>query len=111
MRPMFGPSGVSIGQMAVMGRALVAHLEAGPPAGQAARPEADLRRLCVPSESGLVWSMNCASREDPKNSPTAAAARFALMRACGMKVSMSNRLHALLDRALHAQETKAVWFS
>jgi phosphoribosyl 1,2-cyclic phosphodiesterase len=64
--------------------------------------------LWVISDSGLVWSMNCDSCEEPKNSRTAAAAGFALIRSCGMTVSISTDAHALLDRALHAQQTDAV---
>ncbi len=60
------------------------------------------------SDSGLVWSMNCESCEEPKNSRTAAAAGLALIRSCGMTVSISTDAHALLDRALHAQQADAV---
>ena len=60
------------------------------------------------SDSGLVWSMNCDSCEEPKNSRTAAAAGLALIRSCGMTVSISTERHALLDRALHAQQADAV---
>ena len=60
------------------------------------------------SDSGLVWSMNCESCEEPKNSRTAAAAGLALMRSCGMIVSISTERHALLDRALHAQQADAI---
>jgi hypothetical protein len=62
----------------------------------------------VISDSGLVWSMNCESCEEPKNSRTAAAAGLALIRSCGMTVSISTERHALLDRALHAQQADAV---
>ena len=64
--------------------------------------------MCVISDSGLVWSMNCESCEEPKNSRTAAAAGLALIRSCGITVSMSTELHALLDGALHAQQADAV---
>ena len=60
------------------------------------------------SESGLVWSMNCDSCDEPKNSRTAAAAGLALIRSCGMIVSISTEAHALLDRALHAQQADAI---
>ena len=60
------------------------------------------------SDSGLVWSMNCESCEEPKNSRTAAAAGLALIRSCGITVSMSTERHALLDGALHAQQADAV---
>ena len=36
--------------------------------------------------------MNCDSCDDPKNSRTAAAAGFALIRSCGMTVSISTLL-------------------
>jgi hypothetical protein len=52
--------------------------------------------------------MNCDSCEEPKNSRTAAAAGLALIRSCGMTVSISTERHALLDRALHAQQADAV---
>ena len=35
-------------------------------------PSAETRRLCVISDSGLVWSMNCDSWLEPKNSLIAA---------------------------------------
>src|SRR2546427_6666253 len=47
------------------------------------------RRLCVISESGFVWSMNCDSWLEPKNSLIAAEMGFALMRSCGMRFSDS----------------------
>jgi hypothetical protein len=86
----------------------VAHLEAGALAGQAARPERREATLVGDSDSGLVWSMNCESCEEPKNSRTAAAAGLALIRSCGMTVSISTDAHALADRALHAQQADAV---
>ena len=64
--------------------------------------------MWVISDSGLVWSMNCDSCEEPKNSRTAAAAGLALIRSCGITVSISTERHALLDRALHAQQADAV---
>ena len=61
------------------------------------------------SESGFVWSMNCDSCELPKYSFTTAETGFALMRSCGMSVSIScDMRHALFDRALHADQTDAV---
>ena len=66
-----------------------------------------MRRLWVTSDSGLVWSMNCESCDEPKNSRTAAATGLALIRSCGMTVSISTARHALLDRALHAQQADA----
>jgi len=56
IRPMFGPRASRSGTPAVVGRVHVAHLEAGALARQAARPSAETRRLCVISDSGLVWS-------------------------------------------------------
>ena len=52
-------------------------------------PSAERRRLCVTSESGLVWSMNCESWLLPKYSFTTALTGFALIRSCGMSVSIS----------------------
>ena len=52
--------------------------------------------------------MNCESCEEPKNSRTAAAAGLALIRSCGMTLPISTERHALLDRALHAQQADAV---
>ena len=43
-----------------------------------------------------------------RNSRTAAAAGFALIRSCGISVSSSCARHALLDGALHAQKSDAV---
>ncbi len=52
-------------------------------------PRAERRRLCVTSDSGLVWSMNCESCDEPKYSLTTAETGLALMRSCGMSVSIS----------------------
>ena len=41
------------------------------------------------SDSGLVWSMNCDSCDDPKNSRIAAITGLALTRSCGMAVDIS----------------------
>ncbi len=41
------------------------------------------------SESGFVWSMNCESWDDPKNSLIAAMTGLELMRSCGIAESMS----------------------
>ena len=51
--------------------------------------------------------MNCDSCEEPKNSRTAAATGLALIRSCGITVSISTARHALLDGALHAQQADA----
>ena len=52
--------------------------------------------------------MNCDSCDDPKNSRTAAATGFALMRSCGINVSSSAARHTLLDRTLHSEKADAV---
>ena len=52
--------------------------------------------------------MNCDSCDEPKNSRTAATAGLALIRSFGMTVDTSTRAHALLDRALHAQQPDAI---
>ena len=63
------------------------------------------------SDSGLVWSMNCESCEEPKNSRTAAAAGFALIRSCGMTVSISTELmRSLIARSMRSRPTR-YWFS
>ena len=41
------------------------------------------------SESGLVWSMNCESWLEPKNSRMEAMTGLALMRSWGMAVAIS----------------------
>ena len=51
--------------------------------------------------------MNCDSCEDPKNSLMTAVTGFALMRSCGMSVSISWRLMRSLI-ALHANRADAV---
>ena len=45
--------------------------------------------MWVSSASGFVWSMNCESCEEPKNSFTTADTGLALMRSCGMRLVMS----------------------
>ena len=63
------------------------------------------------SESGLVWSMNWLSCEEPKNSRTAAAAGLALIRSCGMTVSMSTLdMRSLIARSIRSRPTR-YWFS
>jgi hypothetical protein len=52
--------------------------------------------------------MNCESCDEPKNSRTAAAAGFALIRSFGITVDDVDRRHALLDGALHAEQADAV---
>ena len=63
------------------------------------------------SDSGLVWSMNCESCEVPKNSLTAAATGFALMRSCGISVSISTELmRSLMARSMRTRPMR-YWFS
>ncbi|MNN59614.1 hypothetical protein D3C81_1747420 [compost metagenome] len=63
------------------------------------------------SDSGLVWSMNCDSCDEPKNSRTAAAAGLALIRSCGMTVSISTELmRSLMARSMRSRPTR-YWFS
>ncbi len=63
------------------------------------------------SDSGLVWSMNWDSCEEPKNSRTAAAAGLALIRSCGMTVSISTELmRSLMARSMRSRPTR-YWFS
>ena len=67
--------------------------------------------MCVTSESGLVWSMNCDSCEEPKNSRTAAAAGFALIRFCGISLSIStDDIRSLMARSMRRRPTR-YWFS
>ena len=51
--------------------------------------------------------MNCDNCEEPKNSRTAAATGLALIRSCGITVSISTARHAFLDGAFHAQQADA----
>ena len=63
------------------------------------------------SESGLVWSMNCESCDEPKNSRTAAAAGLALIRSCGMTVSISTEdIRSRIARSMRSRPTR-YWFS
>jgi hypothetical protein len=55
---------------AVVGRVHVADFEAGALAGQTARAKRRETALVGDSDSGLVWSMNCESCDEPKNSRT-----------------------------------------
>ena len=59
------------------------------------------------SDSGLVWSMNCDSCEEPKNSLIAAEIGFALIRSCGIRFSALGLRQALLHRALDAHQARA----
>ena len=64
--------------------------------------------MWVISDSGLTWSMNCDSCEEPKNSRTAAAAGLALIRSCGMTVSISiDDMRSLIARSM-PQQAEAV---
>ena len=53
-------------------------------------PSAESRRRCVSPESEFVWSMNCESCEEPKNSFSAATTGRMLMIVCGVIVSTSS---------------------
>jgi len=62
-------------------------------------------------DSGLVWSMNCDNCDEPKNSRTAAAAGFALIRSCGITVSISTELiRSRIARSIRNKPTR-YWFS
>src|SRR5215475_8136958 len=55
--------------------------------------------------------MNCDSCEEPKNSRTAAAAGLALMRSCGMTVSIStDDMRSLIARSMRRRPMR-YWFS
>ncbi|MNY02480.1 hypothetical protein D3C86_1350520 [compost metagenome] len=55
--------------------------------------------------------MNCDSCDEPKNSRTAAAAGLALIRSCGMTVSISTELmRSLMARSMRSRPTR-YWFS
>ena len=108
IRPIFGPSGVSIGHAYRNGsgarrapRSPRAH-----GSGRQARGRAALVRH-LRQRVGLVHELAAARAEESR---TAAAAGFALIRSCGMTVSISTE-HALLDGALHAQQATRYWFS
>ena len=63
------------------------------------------------SDSGLVWSMNCESCEEPKNSRTAAAAGLALIRSCGMTLPIStDDMRSLIARSMRSSPMR-YWFS
>ena len=74
-------------------------------------PNAEIRRLCVTSDNGLFWSMNCESCEEPKNSFTAAEIGFGLIKSCGVIASKSPKD----KRSLTALSTRTKpirnWFS
>src|SRR5207244_3732618 len=74
-------------------------------------PSAERRRLCVSSASGFVWSMNCESCEEPKNSFTTADTGLALMRSCGIRFVMSEiDIRSLTARSIRVSPTRN-WFS
>ena len=55
--------------------------------------------------------MNCESCEEPKNSRTAAAAGLALIRSCGMTVSIStDDMRSLIARSMRRRPMR-YWFS
>ena len=63
------------------------------------------------SESGFVWSMNCESWDEPKNSLITAVTGLALIRSCGMSVSISCRLmRSLMARSMRTRPMR-YWFS
>src|SRR6476469_8513763 len=103
MRPIFGPSGVSIGQIRPSWVGCTSRTSK--PARSRVRPpgpSAETRRLWVTSDSGLFWSMNCDSCEEPKNSFTAAATGLALISSCGVSWSAS----AIVRRSRTARSTR-----
>ena len=63
--------------------------------------------MCVISDSGLVWSMNCDSWVEPKNSLIAAEIGLALIRSCGIRFSVSAWPRRSLHRALDAHQAGA----
>ena len=68
----------------------VAHFEAGALAGETTRPEGREASLVRDlGERVRLWSMNCDSCDDPKYSFTTAETGLALMRSCGISVSIS----------------------
>ena len=97
---------------AVVRRVHVAHLESGAlPRSDRAGPRAESRRLWVSSASGLVWSMNCESCEEPKNSFTTAETGLALIRSCGIRFVMSEiDIRSLTARSMRVRPTRN-WFS
>ena len=64
------------------------------------------------SESGFVWSMNCDSCEDPKNSLIEAMTGFELIRSCGIAESMSwwTDIFSLMARSIRTRPMRN-WFS
>ena len=68
--------------------------------------------MCVTSESGFVWSMNCDSCEDPKNSLIAAMTGLELIRSCGIAESMSwwTDIFSLIARSILTRPMRN-WFS
>ena len=55
--------------------------------------------------------MNCESCDEPKNSRTAAAAGLALIRSCGITVSMSTEpMRSRIARSMRSRPTR-YWFS
>src|SRR5436190_1279867 len=95
----------------VVRRVHVAHFKSSSFSGEAPGPSAETRRLCVISDKGLVWSMNCDSCEEPKNSLIAAEIGLALIRSCGIRFSDS----AWLSLSFTARSTRTRparnWFS
>src|SRR3989441_920994 len=110
---MFGPSGVSIGQMrpycvgCTSRTSNPARSRDNPPG-----PREERRRLCVISLSGLVWSMNWLSCDEPKNSRIAAMTGLAFTRSCGMAVDISwyTLIFSLMARSMRTRPMRN-WFS
>src|ERR1019366_10629163 len=109
IRPRFGPSGVSMGQMRP--ECVGCTSRTSNPARSRDRPpgpRAERRRLWVISESGLVWSMNWESWLDPKNSRMAAITGLAFTRSCGMGVDISwwTLIFFLMARSIDWKRTR-----
>ena len=68
--------------------------------------------MCVTSESGFVWSMNCESCEEPKNSLIAAMTGLELIRSRGIAESMSwwTDIFSLIARSIRTRPIRN-WFS
>ena len=52
-------------------------------------PNAEILLLCVNSDNGFVWSMNCDNWELPKNSLIDDVIGFVLINVCGVTTSRS----------------------
>ena len=93
---------------AVVGRVHVADFEAGTLAGQTARPKRRETTLVrdLGERVGLVHELAEAG-DEPKNSRTAAAAGLALIRSCGMTVSIStDDMRSLIARSMRSRPSR-----